>query len=62
LRGAPKNKAYGVGPEISVPIFAKGSVVGLIGFRYTFEVGNSVNFQGNNLVASFTLAKLLNGP
>jgi hypothetical protein len=58
LRGAAKNKAYGVGPEIAVPIFAKGPVIGLIGFRYTFEIGNSVNFQGNNLVASFTLARL----
>lgn len=53
-----KNKAYGLGPEVNLPFFAKGSLVGLIGFRYTFEMGNSSNFQGNNLVLSLTLAKL----
>jgi hypothetical protein len=53
-----KNKAYGVGPEITLPFFAKGRFVGLFGFRYTFETGNSTNFQGNNLVASITLAQL----
>ena len=56
LRG--KNKAYAVGPEINLPFVAKGKLVGLFGFRYTFEMGNSANFQGNNLVASITLAKL----
>jgi hypothetical protein len=53
-----RNKAYGVGPEITVPFFAKGRFVGLFGFRYTFETGNSTNFKGNNLVASITLAHL----
>jgi hypothetical protein len=56
LSGA-KNKAYGLGPEINLPIFAKGTLVALLGFRYTFEVGNSTNFQGHNLVMSVTLAK-----
>jgi len=53
-----KNKAYGLGPEINLPFFARGSLVGLLGFRYTFEIGNSTNFQGNNLVFTLTLAKL----
>jgi hypothetical protein len=53
-----RNKAYGLGPELNMPFFAKGTLVGLIGFRYTFEAGNSTNFQGNNLVFSVTLAKL----
>jgi len=53
-----KNKAYGIGPELNLPFFAKGTVVGLVGFRYTFEMNNSTNFQGNNLVVSVTLAKL----
>jgi hypothetical protein len=53
-----KNKAYGVGPEIALPFFAKGRFVGLLGVRYTIEMGNVTNFQGTNLVASITLAAL----
>jgi hypothetical protein len=53
-----RNTAYGIGPELNVPFFAKGSLVGLFGFRYTFDMGNTYNFQGNDLVLSITLAKL----
>ena len=53
-----KNRAYGIGPEISMPVFAKGTLVGLVGFRYIVEFGAKTNFEGNNLVLSFTLAKL----
>ena len=57
-----KNKAYGVGPEVQMPFFAKGNLVGLLGFRYTFEFHNSTNFQGRNLFLSITLAKLAHMP
>ncbi len=53
-----KNKAYGLGPEINMPFFAKGKFVGLLGFRYTFEFANSTNFQGRNLAVTLTLARL----
>lgn len=53
-----KNKAIGVGPEVNIPFFQKGSVVGLFGARYTFEVKNALNFQGNNLLLTLTIAKL----
>ncbi len=53
-----KNKAYGLGPEINMPFFAKGKFVGLLGFRYTFEFANSTNFQGRNLAVTMTLARL----
>ena len=29
-----KNRAYGIGPEISMPVFAKGTLLGIVGFRY----------------------------
>ena len=57
-----KSHAYALGPELNVPFFAKGSMVGIFGFRYTFEVGNTYNFQGRNLVLSLTLAKLSVAP
>jgi len=53
-----KSHAYALGPEVNLPFFAKGSMVGIFGFRYTFEFANSYNFQGRNLVLSLTLAKL----
>jgi hypothetical protein len=59
---AGRNTAYGLGPEISMPFFAKGSLVGLINFRYTFEFHNASDFQGNDLVVSLTLAKLKHMP
>ena len=58
LAESGRNNAYGVGPEVTFPIFAKGKTVGLINARYTFEFGNSTNFQGDNLIVSFTLARL----
>lgn len=58
-----RNKAYGLGPEINLPLFAKGKFLGFFGFRYTFEFSNSTNFQGRNLAVTLTLAKLMDtGP
>jgi hypothetical protein len=62
ILGRGKNKAYGIGPEVNMPFFAKGTLVGLIGFRYTFEFHNSTNFQGSNLVLSLIVAKLAHLP
>ncbi len=53
-----KNKAYGLGPEINMPLFAKGQFMGFLGCRYTFEFANSTNFQGRNLALTLTLARL----
>ncbi len=51
--------AYALGPEVNMPVFAKGGIVGILDFRYTFEFGNVYNFQGDNLAASFTFAHFL---
>jgi hypothetical protein len=56
--GKSKGRAFGLGPDISMPVFAKGTLLGLVGFRYTFEFGARTNFEGQTLVLSFTLAKL----
>jgi hypothetical protein len=62
LVGAGRNTGYGLGPEVSMPFFAKGSLVGLITFRYTFEFRNATNFQGNDLLVQLTLAKIKHMP
>jgi hypothetical protein len=51
-------RVFGLGPDVAVPVFAKGTLLGLIGFRYSWEFGAKTNFEGHNLVISFTLAKL----
>ena len=53
-----KNRAYGLGPEVAMPVFAKGTLLGLVGLRYIWEFGAKTNFEGNTLLVSFTLAKL----
>ena len=52
-------RAFGVGPDVSVPVFAKGTLVGLVGFRYSWEFGAKTNFEGQTLVVNFTLAKII---
>jgi len=51
-------RAFGVGPEIFTPVFAKGRNVGLVNFRYLWMLGPKTNFGGQVLSASFTFARL----
>lgn len=49
---------FAVGPEIDLPVFAKGLNVGLVSFRYLWVVGPKTALGGQLLVASFTFAHL----
>ena len=49
---------FAVGPEADVPVFAKGSNVGLVSFRYLWVVGPKTSLGGQLLVASFTFAHI----
>jgi len=53
-----KNRAYGLGPDVSFPVFAKGTLIGLVGVRFIHEFGARTSFEGSSFVLSFTLAKL----
>jgi hypothetical protein len=53
-----KGRVFGLGPDISMPVFARGTLLGIVGVRYTFEFGARSNFEGRTLALSFTLAKL----
>ncbi len=54
-----KGRVFGVGPEINMPVFAKGKNVGLVGFRYLWLPGPKTQLGGEILVASFTFARLI---
>jgi len=51
-------RVFGVGPEVGMPVFAKGRNVGLVSFRYLWLVGPKTNLGGQTLTASFTFARL----
>jgi hypothetical protein len=53
-----KGRAFGLGPDLAMPVFAKGTFLGLVSFRYIWEFGAETNFEGRTLVVSLTLAKL----
>jgi hypothetical protein len=53
-----KGRVFGLGPDISMPVFARETLLGIVGVRYTFEFGARTNFEGRTLALSFTLAKL----
>jgi hypothetical protein len=52
-------RVFGVGPEISVPVFAKGLNIGLVSFRYLWLVGPKTALGGQTLSASFTFARII---
>jgi hypothetical protein len=53
-----KSRVFGLGPEITVPLFTQGSLFGLLNVRYVWEFGGRASFEGRTFVAGFTLAKL----
>jgi hypothetical protein len=57
-----RNRVYGLGPSITMPVFAKGNLVGLVNATYLREFGARTNFEGNVFIFGFTLAKLKHMP
>jgi hypothetical protein len=49
---------FGVGPEVGMPVFAKGLNVGLVSFRYMWVVGPKTSLGGQILNVSLTFAHL----
>jgi hypothetical protein len=56
--GGNKNRVYGIGPSITMPVFAKGTTVGLVNAAFLPEFGARTNFEGHIFLVGFTLAKL----
>jgi hypothetical protein len=52
-------RVFGIGPEISAPVFARGLNVGLVSFRYMWLVGPKTALGGQALNISFTFAHLI---
>jgi hypothetical protein len=52
-------RVFGVGPEIGLPVFAKGLNVGLVSFRYMWLLGPKTALGGQTLSVSFTFARII---
>ncbi len=53
-----RNRVYAIGPSVTMPVFAKGTLVGLVNAAFLPEFGARTNFEGNIFLVGFTLAKL----
>lgn len=51
-------RVFGVGPQIDMPVFAKGLNVGLVSFRYMWLVGAKTALGAQVLTVSFTFARI----
>lgn len=53
-----KNKVFGLGPELTMPLFASGPWAGLVTVRYKWELGAESAFEGQWFHLSVTLARI----
>jgi len=51
-------RVFGVGPEVDAPVFTKGKYLGLVSFRYLWNVGPKTALGAQLLTVSFTFARL----
>lgn len=49
-----RNRGFGIGPEINVPLASKSKLYGFFNLRYFWESGNHSTVQGETLVATLT--------
>src|SRR5262249_13506263 len=52
-------RVFGVGPEVGLPVFAKGQYVGLFSVRYLWPAGAKTSPSGQTLTATLTFARLI---
>ena len=57
-----RNRVYGIGPSVAMPVFAKGGLVGLVSATCQIEFGARANFEANVFIVGSTLAKLHERP
>ena len=55
-------RVFGVGPEIDMPVFAKGKNFGLVSVRYLWPSGPKEALGGQVFMVSFTFARFLKAP
>ena len=49
-----RNRVFGVGPELQLPIATKKKLIALVGVRYLWDVGARTSLEGSTLVVTAT--------
>ena len=50
-----KNKVFGIGPEVTIPIATKSKLIALVDARYFWETGARTTVEGQSLVVTVTI-------
>lgn len=60
LPSIPRHRVFGLGPDVTIPIASKSTLISLVNVRYLREVGAEVKTQGQSLVvtASFPVPSI----
>ncbi len=53
-----RSNILGIGPDVSMGLFQRGTTVGAVNVRYLWDVTAKNSFKGNTLWVSFTLGKV----
>lgn len=53
-----RNHVFGIGPDISMGLFQKGTTVGRMNVRYFRDTSARTSFKGNTLWVSFTIGQI----
>ena len=53
-----RNRSFGIGPDVSMGVFQRGSSVGLLTARYFWETAAKSGFEGGTLFVGLTVASL----
>jgi hypothetical protein len=57
IPGAPevgKHRVFGIGPDVTIPIATKSTLISLVNIRYFWEAGAEAKTQGQSLVMTMT--------
>ena len=49
-----KNRSYGFGPELTLPIATRKKLIALLNLRYLVETGARTSLEGNTFVLTAT--------
>jgi hypothetical protein len=53
-----RNRLFGIGPDVTMGLFQRGTTAGLLNVRYLWESAGKSSFEGSTFWISFTIAKL----
>jgi hypothetical protein len=53
-----RNRTFGIGPDVTMGLFQRGTTAGVVNVRYLWESGAKSTFEGGTFWISMTIAKL----